>query len=38
MYVCVHVCACDLMPKGDYQNQTEGLENKCEINLNKVVF
>ena len=24
----------DLMPKGDHQNQTEGLENKNEINLN----
>ena len=24
----------DSMPKGNHQNQTEGLENKNEINLN----
>ena len=28
-----HIYIYDLMPKGDHQNETEGLENKNEIDL-----
>ena len=29
-----HIYIYDLMPRGDHQNETEGLENKNEIDLN----